>query len=402
MKTRLLLCLAALLAGCSTPEEKKRPEPAARRLLPEGWDAKAAGDQVMAGLFKVTGSEVKGAHDAHFVVLGERAYVVAEVNDRQAGEAADWPFVYVTLSVVDLRNDRLLEVLTVARSEQAFANETLPVGACFVPRIRQIGPKTLRCWFASEQPGKRQSQTYYRDFDLGTRTFEREVHRMKLRTSDGVFDLQPRHLYADAAKQGLARKPADAGLYLFDNFKEFDGRTYVAINNYLGAQQALCLLNAAADTLEVVGHFNGPGQHALTEPAVNRLPDGTWLAICRKENGDPNYWFCESRDGRTWTPGGHRPFVVGGAASKPTFDRFDDVYYLGWQERTRIEGVSRSVFNVDVSRDGRTWERKYRFETVKSFQYPTFVESDGAIWLAVTQGDADPSRKERIMFGRLE
>jgi hypothetical protein len=399
MKTRLLLCLAALLAGCSTPKEETKPKAS---LLPPGWDAKAAGDKVMAGLFKVTAPEVKGAHDSHLAVVGERAYVVAEVNDRQAGEAASWPFIYVTLSIVDLRNERLLDVMTVARSEQAFANETLPVGACFVPRVKQIGPRTLRCWFASEQPGKRQSQTYYRDFDLGTLTFEREIHRMKLATSTGTFDLQPRHLHADAAQQSFQRKAVDAGLYLFDAFKEFDGRTYVAINNYLGAQQALCTLNDAADTLTIVGHFNGPGEPALTEPAVNRLPDGSWLAISRKENGDRNYWFSESKDGRTWTTGGEKEFVKKGAASKPTFDKFNGVYYLGWQESTQIAKVGRSVFNLDVSTDGTHWERKYRFETTKSFQYPTFVAANGTIWLCVTQGDADPSRKERIMFGRLE
>lgn len=399
MKTRLLLCLAALLVGCSTSKQDSKP---ASTLLPAGWDAKAAADKVMAGLIKVTGPEVKGAHDSHLAVVGERAYVIAEVNDRQAGEAAGWPFIYVTLSIVDLRNEHLLDVMTVARSEQAFANETLPVGACFVPRVKQVGPQTLRCWFASEQPGKRQSQTYYRDFDLTTLTFEPEIHRMKLTTSAGTFDLQPKPFYEDAVKQGFKRKPSDAGLYLFDNFKEFDGRTYIAINNYLGAQQALCTLNAAADTLTVVGHFNGPGEPALTEPAVNRLPDGTWLAISRKENGDRNYWFSESKDGRTWTTGGEKDFVQKGAASKPTFDKFNGVYYLGWQESTQIGKVGRSVFNLDVSTDGKHWERKYRFETTKSFQYPTFVEANGQIWFSVTQGDSDPSRKERILVGRLE
>lgn len=399
MNARLLLCLSALLVGCATSRQEPRP-PAS--LLPAGWDAKAAADKVMAGLIKVTGPDVRGAHDSHLAVVGDRAYVIAEVNDRQAGEAAGWPFIYVALSIVDLRNERLLDVMTVARSEQAFANETLPVGACFVPRVKQVGPQTLRCWFASEQPGKRQSQTYYRDLDLATMTFEREIHRMRLTTSGGTFDLQPAPFHADAAKQGFKRKPSDAGLYLFDAFKEFDGQTYVAINNYLGAQQALCTLNAAADTLTIVGHFNGPGEPALTEPAVNRLPDGTWLAISRKENGDRNYWFSESQDGKTWTTGGEKDFVRKGAASKPTFDRFKGVYYLGWQESTQIGKVSRSVFNLDVSADGKHWERKYRFETTKSFQYPTFVEADGAIWFSVTQGDADPSRKERIMFGRLE
>jgi len=399
MKLRLLLCLTALLTGCSTSKQEDRP---AASLLPAGWDPKAAADKVMAGLIKVTGPEVKGAHDSHLAIVGDRAFVIAEVNERQAGEAASWPFIYVALSIVDLRNERLLDIMTVARSEQAFANETLPVGACFVPRVKQVGPYTLRCWFASEQPGKRQSQTYYRDLDLRTMTFEAEIHRMKLKTDEGVFDLQPKPLHADAAKQGFKRKPVDAGLYMFDNFKEFDGRTYVAINNYLGAQQALCTLNAAADTLEIVGHFNGPGEPALTEPAVNRLPDGSWLAISRKENGDHNYWFSESQDGKTWTTGGEKDFVRNGAASKPTFDKFNGVYYLGWQERTQIGKVGRSVFNVDVSTDGKHWERKYRFETTKSFQYPTFVEAGGQIWFSVTQGDTDPSRKERIMFGRLE
>ena len=399
MKTRLLLCLAALLVGCSTSKEEPKP---AASLLPTGWDAKAAADKVMAGLIKVTGPDVKGAHDSHLAIVGDRAFVISEVNDRQAGEAASWPFIYTSLSIIDLRNERLLDVMTVARSEQAFANETLPVGACFVPRVKQVGPQTLRCWFASEQPGKRQSQTYYRDLDLGTLTFEKEIHRMKLTTSAGTFDLQPKPLHDDAVKQGFKRKPADAGLYMFDNFKEFDGLTFIAINNYLGAQQALCTMNAAADTLTIVGHFNGPGEPALTEPAVNRLPDGTWLAISRKENGDHNYWFSESKDGMTWTPGGEKDFVKNGTASKPTFDKFNGVYYLGWQERTAIAKVGRSVFNIDVSTDGKHWERKYRFETTKSFQYPTFIEANGQIWLCATQGDTDPSRKERIMFGRLE
>ena len=60
------------------------------------------------------------------------------------------------------------------------------------------------------------------------------------------------------------------------------------------------------------------------------------------------------------------------------------------------------MFNVEISRDGKNWQRKYRFETPKSFQYPTFHEHNGAIWLAVTQGENDASRKERIMFGKLE
>lgn len=37
-----------------------------------------------------------------------------------------------------------------ARGEQAFANETLPPGACYVPRIIRKDDDTLRCYFASE------------------------------------------------------------------------------------------------------------------------------------------------------------------------------------------------------------------------------------------------------------
>ena len=400
MNYRILLCLAFLL-GCSTSKESPTQVTVAK-VLPAGWDAKAEADRVMADLIKVTTPQVKGAHDSHQAIVGNRAFVISEVNDRQAGEAAGWAFIYVSLSIVDLRTLLVLDTMTVARSEQAFTNETLPVGACFVPRVKQVGPQTLRCYFASEQPGRRQSQTYYRDLDLRTLVFENEIHRLKLQTAEGVFDLQPQHLYAEAAKQGFKRKPVDAGLYLFDNFKQFDGQTYIAINNYLGAQQALCTINAAADTLTIVGHFNGPGEPALTEPAVNRLPDGSWLAISRKENGDQNYWFSESKDGKAWTTGGEKDFVKKGAASKPTFDKFKGLYYLGWQERATIDKVGRSIFNIDVSADGKHWERKYRFESTKSFQYPTFVQDQGSIWLCVTQGDSDPSRKERIMFGKLE
>ncbi len=102
-----------------------------------------------------------------------------------------------------------------------------------------------------------------------------------------------------------------------------------------------------------------------------------------------------------WTPNACRDFVPNGTNAKPTFDRFSGTYYLGWQESTRTGGVSRSVFNVDVSRDGREWERKYRFKTEKSFQYPTFRQYKGAVYVTVTQGDTSQSRKERIMFGKL-
>ncbi|QDS91810.1 hypothetical protein FF011L_05450 [Roseimaritima multifibrata] len=89
-----------------------------------------------------------------------------------------------------------------------------------------------------------------------------------------------------------------------------------------------------------------------------------------------------------------------GLYSKPTFDQFSGVHYLGWQEATRIEGCYRSVFNLDVSRDCKTWERKYRFETSQSFQSPTCHEHEGTIWLTISQSDHGGS-SDRIMFGKL-
>jgi hypothetical protein len=389
MKTICCCCLMMLV-----------PMALAQSLLPVGWDPALAGDGVLQRLVNASAERVKGAHDAEFVCVGERAYVVAEANDEKAGESAGWPFIYATLSVVNLKTMAIEKREDFAKSEQVFANEVLPVGACFVPRIIQKDERTLRCYFTSEDPGKRQSQMWYRDYDLTTEAFAPTLHKAKLKTAAGTFDMQPQYFHADAAAQGFAKEPKDAGLFIFDSFKVFDGKTYVALNNFPGKQNALALVHDDLTTFEVLGHYNEPQAEALSESAINRLPDGRWMAICRNDKG--NYHFTTSADGRTWTAGMELPQVPNGANSKPTFDQFGGVYYLGWQESTRVQNVSRSVFNVDISRDGNNWERKYRFETPQSFQYPTFHEHEGVIWLCVTQGDTSASRKERIMFGKLE
>lgn len=391
----LLLSLAGIH---SAPPANASEKP----LLPAGWNAKQEGDKVMARLVNVTAPQVKGAHDAEFVIANGKAYIVAEANDERAGESADWPFVYVTLSIVDVETLKVEKQLSFARGGQAFANVSLPPGACFVPRILQLDAGTLRCYFASEEPKKRQSVTWFVDFDLATGSFKNTLHKARLKTAAGTFDMEPQYFHADAAAAGFTRPAVDAGLYIFDSFKTLDGQTYVTLNNYLGAQNALARLNDVKDTFEVLGHYNEPASLRLTESAANRLPDGSWLAICRQEGGNRNYTFTTSPDGHTWSAGQHLPHVPNGSSSKPTLDRFNSTYYLGWQEATLINGVSRSVFNLDVSADGVYWERKYRFETERSFQYPAFHQSGGAIYLTVTQGDSDPSRKERILFGRLE
>jgi hypothetical protein len=368
-----------------------RPNP---NIIAGDWDPVLAANRVIARLINVTAPQVKGTHDAEFVCVGDRAYIVAQANDVQPGESAEWPFQYVTMTVVNLNSLRVENVTDFAKGGQVFENGTLPAGACVAARIIQKDASKLRCYFDSNDPGERQSQVWYRDFELKRGDFAPTLHKAKLKTAAGTFDFQPQYLHADAAAKGFMGKASDSTAHIFDSFKRFDGKIYVALNNFKGRQNALALLHDDLETFEVIGHFNEPESAALSESSVNRLPNGTWMAICRQEGGNRNYLFSTSPDGRTWSTAAEMPHVPGGTSSKPTFDKFGDTYYLGWQ----VRGAGRSIFHVDVSNDGRTWERKYRFETPESsFQYPALHEHKGAIWLCVTQG-----RKERIMFGKLE
>lgn len=366
-------------------------------LLAANWNPKAAADKVIASLIKVTAPQAKGAHDAEFVCVGDRAYIVEHDNNVEPGHGAG-AAQYCVLSIVNLKTRKVEKTIPMAKSEQVFDNVTLPKGMCFVPRIIRKDDHTLRTFFCS-QPAKEQAVTWYRDFDLGTQTFDGSIHKAKLKTAAGVFDMEPRHFHADAVAQGFTRKAVNQGLFIFDSFKQFDGRRYVALNNFPGKQNALAVLHDDFTTFEVIGHYNEPQSQQLSESAVNRLPDCTWMAICRNDAG--NYHFTNSKDGKNWTVGQPVPFVPNGLNSKPTFDKFSDVYYLGWQENTKVGDCGRSVFNVDVSLDGITWQRKYRFESPHSFQYPTFHEHEGAVWLTVTQSDHKGST-DRIMFGKLE
>lgn len=371
---------------------------AAEPILPSAWDPVIAGDQVMDRLIKVSASQVKGAHDAEFVCVGDKAYIVEHDNDLKPGHSAG-KAMYCVLTIVNVKTLEVSEPHMLARAGQKYKNVTLPDGQTFVPRIIQMNDTTLRCYFASKDPEV--ETTWYRDFDIPTETFAPTIHKAKLKTRAGTFDMQPHHFHADAVLEGFKRPVTRFGMYAFDSFKKFDGKTYVALNNFPGKQNALAILQDDFRTFEVIGHYNEPQTDALSESAVNRLPDGTWMAILRDDSGNKNYHFATSPDGRTWSEAVEMPFVPNGLNSKPTFDRFGDLYYLGWQESTRYGGANRSVFNLDVSRDGTTWERKYRFETGQSFQYPTFHEHRGSIWLSVSQSDHQGST-DRIMFGKLE
>jgi hypothetical protein len=375
----------------------KKATTATQSLLPANWDPALAGDIVMQRLVRVSAPQVKGAHDAEFVCVGERAYIVEHDNDVSPGHGAGVA-MYCVLTVVNVKTLQVEKTHPMAKAGQAFANITLPQAQVFVPRIIRKDEHTLRTYFCS-QPAKAQAVTWYRDFDLRTQTFEDSIHKARLKTAAGTFDMEPRHFHADAVASGFKRPAVNQGLYIFDSFKEFDGRRYVALNNFPGKQNALAVLHDDFATFEVIGHYNEPQAQQLSESAVNRLPDGSWMAIVRNDAG--NYHFTTSQDGKTWTIAEPKPFVPNGLNSKPTFDHFGGVYYLGWQENTKIQNCNRSVFNVDISRDGKTWQRKYRFESPHSFQYPTFHEHEGTLWLTVTQSDHGGST-DRIMFGKLE
>lgn len=369
----------------------------AQSLLPANWDPALAGDIVMQRLVRVSAPQVKGAHDAEFVCVGERAYIVEHDNDVSPGHGAGVA-MYCVLTVVNMQTLQVEKTHPMAKAGQAFANITLPQAQVFVPRIIRKDEHTLRTYFCS-QPAKEQAVTWYRDFDLRTQSFEDSIHKAKLKTAAGTFDMEPRHFHADAAALGFKRPAVNQGLYIFDSFKEFDGKRYIALNNFPGKQNALAVLHDDFATFEVIGHYNEPQSQQLSESAVNRLPDGTWMAIVRNDAG--NYHFTTSQDGKTWTVAEPKPFVPNGLNSKPTFDHFGGVYYLGWQENTKIQNCNRSVFNVDISLDGKTWQRKYRFESPHSFQYPTFHEHEGTLWLTVSQSDHGGTT-DRIMFGKLE
>lgn len=392
-RTHLFVTFAALLLA--TPAVLHAADKPS--LLPTNWDPALAGDVVMQRLVKVTAPEVKGAHDAEFVCVGDQAYIVEHDNNVEPGHGAG-AAMYCVLSVVNLKSLKVEKTLLLAKAGQAFANVTLPDAQVFVPRIIRKDEHNLRTYFCS-QPDKQQAVTWYRDFDLRTQTFGDSIHKAKLKTAAGTFDMEPRHFHADAVASGFKRPGINMGLYIFDSFKEFDGRRYVALNNFPARQNALAVLHDDFATFEVIGHYNDPQSLELSESAVNRLPDGTWMAIVRNDLG--NYHFTTSQDGKTWTVAETKPFVPNGLNSKPIFEKFGGIYYLGWQENTKIQNCGRSVFNVDISRDGKTWQRKYRFESPQSFQYPTFHEHAGTIWVTVTQSDHKGS-SDRIMFGKLE
>jgi hypothetical protein len=249
-------------------------------LISWGWDPKEAAHKVMDRLIKVTGPEVKGAHDAHFVIVDNKAYITYMANDIQPGESPQWPFVYNAMSIIDINNLKVEKILPMATGGQIFKNEILPEGACFVPRILKKDPKTLRCFFASENPGKRQSQIWYVDFDLRRGKFKNNIFKARLQTGEDILNMQPNLLYQKAVEKGYNGSETDYGMYPFD-IKTINNKLYVGISHYPVGPSILTTLNRKMNTFNIESYLFIPNYLKLNETAFNCLPDGTWLAIVR-------------------------------------------------------------------------------------------------------------------------
>ncbi len=187
------------------------PAASAEPLVPAGWDPALAGDLVMRRLIRVTAPQVKGAHDAEFVCVGDRAYIVEHDNDVAPGHGAG-AAMYCVLTVVNLTSLEVEKTHLLAKAGQAFANITLPEAQVFVPRIIRKDEHTLRTYFCSKSENE---LTWYRDFDLRSQKFEDSIHKAKLKTAAGTFDMEPRHFHADAAAQGFKKPAVNHGLYIF-------------------------------------------------------------------------------------------------------------------------------------------------------------------------------------------
>lgn len=355
---------------------------------------RAAADAVLRALIPVTLPSMLGVHDAHMAIVHGKAYIVYEANDVCEGESDRWPYVYCAMSIVDIQANAVEAVLPIARSGQVFENAALPPGQCFVPRVLALDDATLRVYFVSQDAGVREEEVWYTDFDVAERRFTGHIHRVRVKTPEGTLPLQPRHHFAHAAAQGYARPAIDYAMYLFDILlPPIDGRIYVVLNNFQAKLNTLAVFDDACETLTLLGSMIEPGGADLSEAGIQRLPDGGWLAILRRDDGDCNCLLSASTDGLRWSPAVSSPLIENGSNSKPTLHRFGDTYFMGWQEKP-----GRTRFNIETSRDGLAWARAFSFDLPDgTLQYPSLCAYGGDIYLCAT----GLSARDEIVFGRL-
>ena len=379
----------AAVATESPKTEKSTEGMTQLAFLSENHSPKAAGDKVMENMICISSDAMKGAHDAQYVFANGKAYVVYEANDKQAGDLGTDAAEYSALAIVDLDTFTVESIEKFVCSGQVFANETLPAGSCFVPRVIRKDDATLRFFFASQADG-RQARTYYVDYDLATETFDKNVYRLKLQTASGKVDLTPLAYITAFRAEGRACGTSTRGVYLFDIFDIGDTK-YVALNNFNNGQNSLAKFNDTYDCIEIIGNIGSMTDTVkTTENGIIQLKDGTWMAILRNERGDKNYLFSYSKDGTDWSYPAAEDFVQKGTNSKPILARFGDYYLMGYNE------TSRKTFHLAYSTDAKNWTKLYTFVSPTTFQYPEFDLYDGQIYFSVTMGS-----KERICFGKL-
>ena len=351
---------------------------------------------IMNHMIRITHSDVRGAHDAQMVITQGKAYVVYIANNIQPGEDSVWPFVYCAMSIVDIITNQVLAVHTIAEGAQIFSNVQLKPGACFVPRVYQKDERTLRVFFTSMEPQKRETESWYRDFDIVSGTFDNAIYPLYLETDEGRTMLTPTLFHAGAKKLGFSRALKQDGPYLFDADKQIDGKRYAALNIYHGKLNALGVMNEEMDTIRILSYIINPLCEELSEAAVEKLPDGRWIAILRNDSSTQNYRFATSTDGMKWSDAEEWPVVQNGSNSKPLLYRYGNLYCLGWQEKP-----DRSRFNIDISKDFVHWKRFISFDDADfSLQYPSLCVWENDVYICCTHG-VKGTPKESIYFGRL-
>ena len=365
-------------------------------------NATEKGDRALKNAIVISGENMKGVHDAQFVIAGGKAYVVYEANDIRANENPFWDFIYCAMSVVDLKTRSVERIYKISYSEQKFENMTLEKGCTFVPRIIKLNDETLRVFFTSESPNSRPSHCYYMDFDVKKGEFSNKINLFYLKTKDGIGEFNNKTLLDAALSSGIPARDVSAPFlncctFIFDIFYS-DDMPMAIVNAFWTGINALAKWADDFSYLEIIGFI---GEHSdrfkTTESNAVKTPSGEWLAILREETKF-NYVFSESPDGVNWSKVHYSPLITNGASSKPILRKLGDRYYLGYNySNDRNPTVMRNNFRLLRSDDCESWEEYYDFRSATTFQYPTFELCGDTIYFVASQGD-----KEQIIFGNLE
>ena len=361
--------------------------------------AQERANQILCNMVRVTQRRMRGTHDAQMVIVRGIAYIVYSANDIRPGEGYSGPEEYCAMSLVDVAENRLIATKEIAVPSQGFANTQLKAGACFVPRILQKDENTLRCFFLSMDVQNRETESWYRDYYISEGCFSDCIYPLWMETAQRKIRLSPTPFYEEAKKQGFSKALTQDGPYLFDVDKVIDGKRYVMLNLYSGQLNALAEFNDALDTLRIHSFIIEPQHEGLCEAAIEKRPDGHFVAILRNDVGNQNYRFALSEDGLNWTAANEWPIVENGSNSKPFLYRYGDLYCMGWQEKPE-----RSRFNIDVSYDFKHWIRAFAFNDLDfSLQYPSLYEWAGMLYICGTHGrlGGGYDLRDSIYFGQL-